>query len=353
MATETRFRFETLYAFAHQVMVAAGAPAEHATIVADHLAGANLVGHDSHGVHRLEEYVNAIQDGRVDPAATPQPVRETATTAVYEAAGVLGQVAGALVTDQAITRAKAQGTAVVIGRNANHIGRAGVYALQMADAGLVGQVYCSGNGSPLVAPWGSTERRLATNPIAFAVPTAGEPILVDVTTSVTAEGKVRVARNAGKRLPPDQILDRDGNPSNRPEDLYAGGSLLPLGAAMGHKGYGLSVVVDLLGAVLGGAGAGAMGSRFSNTFSLWAADPDALGGRAEMERIQQEYFAQLKSAAPKPGVEEVFLPGEPEQRTAAARRRAGLPLDAGTVTRLDGLADRLELPRLSANRASG
>ena len=348
MASETRFTHETLRSFAHQVMLAAGASEQNAAIVADHLAGANLVGHDSHGVHRLEEYVNAIQEGRVDPAATPRPVREGPTTAVYEAAGVLGQVAGALVTEQAIARAAAHGTAVVIGRNANHIGRAGVYALQMAEAGLVGQVYTSGNGSPLVAPWGSTERRLATNPIAIAVPTAGEPILVDVTTSVTAEGKVRVARNAGKLLPPDQILDRDGNPSNRPEDFYAGGSLLPLGAAMGHKGYGLAVIVDLLGALLGGAGAGGMATRFSNTFSLWAADPDALGGRDEMERLQAEYFAQLKSATPKPGVKEILLPGEPEQRTAAARTRDGLPLDPGTLTRLDGLADRLGLQQLSA-----
>ncbi len=350
MISETRFTFETLRSFAHQVMVSVGASDQNATIVADHLAGSNLVGHDSHGIHRLEEYVLAIHEGRVDPKAIPTPVRERATTAVYEAAGVLGQVAGALVTEQVITRALAQGTAVVTARNANHIGRAGVYALQMANAGLVGQVYCSCNGAPLVAPWGSTERMLATNPIAIAVPTAGEPILVDVTTSVTAEGKVRVARNSGKLLSPDQILDRDGNPSIRPEDLYAGGSILPLGAAMGHKGYGLSVVVDLLGALLGGAGAAKMDKKFSNNFSLWAVDPEVLGGRAEMERLQQEYFAQLKSAAPKPGVDEIFLPGEPEQRTAAARARDGLPLDAGTLTRLDGLADRLKLLLLSSQK---
>ena len=350
MTTVTHFTFETLQSFARQAMLSAGASDKNATIVADHLAGSNLVGHDSHGVHRLEEYVLAIDDGRVDPKAIPTPIHERLTTAVYEAAGVLGQVAGTIVTEQAINRALTHGTAVVTARNANHIGRAGVYALQMANAGLVGQVYCSGNGASLVAPWGSTERRLATNPIAIAVPTAGEPILVDVTTSVTAEGKIRVARNAGKLLPPDQILDRDGNPSNRPEDLYEGGSILPLGAAMGHKGYGLSVIVDLLGALLGGAGASMMAKKFSNNFSLWAADPDALGGRAEMERLQQEYFALLKSAAPKPGIDEIFLPGEPEQRTAAARTRDGLPLDAGTVTRLDGLADRLGLPRLSEQK---
>jgi uncharacterized oxidoreductase len=91
-------------------MVSVGASDQNATIVADHLAGSNLVGHDSHGIHRLEEYVLAIHEGRVDPKATPTPVRERATTAVYEAAGVLGQVAGALVTEQVITRALAQGS---------------------------------------------------------------------------------------------------------------------------------------------------------------------------------------------------------------------------------------------------
>ena len=350
MAHETRFTYDTLHAFACEVLAAAGASPSHTAAVAAHLADSNLAGHDSHGVHRLLQYTGAIEQGSIDPKAAPRTVRDGATTAVLDATAVFGQVAGLAGTELAISKARAHGTAVVGVRSANHIGRAGVYALRMATAGLVGQVFCSGRGAGIVAPWGGTTPLLSTNPIAVAVPTAGDPIVLDCTTSVTAEGKVRVARFAGKELPPGQILDREGRPSTRPEDLYDGGSMLPLGADMGHKGYGLSVIVDLVGATLAGGRAGAPRDRragFSNNFTLWAADPDALGGRAAMEELQQEYFALLKSSDCKPGVAEILLPGEPELRTAEVRRRDGLPLDEGTVSQLDELATRLGLQPLS------
>ena len=350
MAHETRFTYDTLHAFACEVLAAAGASPSHTAAVAAHLADSNLAGHDSHGVHRLLQYTGAIEQGSIDPKAAPRTVRDGATTAVLDATAVFGQVAGLAGTELAISKARAHGTAVVGVRSANHIGRAGVYALRMATAGLVGQVFCSGRGAGIVAPWGGTTPLLSTNPVAVAVPTAGDPIVLDCTTSVTAEGKVRVARFAGKELPPGQILDREGRPSTRPEDLYDGGSMLPLGADMGHKGYGLSVIVDLVGATLAGGRAGAPRDRragFSNNFTLWAADPDALGGRAAMEELQQEYFALLKSSDCKPGVAEILLPGEPELRTAEVRRRDGLPLDEGTVSQLDELATRLGLQPLS------
>ena len=350
MAHETRFTYDTLHAFACEVLAAAGASPSHTAAVAAHLADSNLAGHDSHGVHRLLQYTGAIEQGSIDPKAAPRTVRDGTTTAVLDATAVFGQVAGLAGTELAISKARAHGTAVVGVRSANHIGRAGVYALRMATAGLVGQVFCSGRGAGIVAPWGGTTPLLSTNPIAVAVPTAGDPIVLDCTTSVTAEGKVRVARFAGKELPPGQILDREGRPSTRPDDLYDGGSMLPLGADMGHKGYGLSVIVDLVGATLAGGRAGAPRDRragFSNNFTLWAADPDALGGRAAMEELQQEYFALLKSSDCKPGVAEILLPGEPELRTAEVRRRDGLPLDDGTVSQLDELATRLGLQPLS------
>ena len=350
MAHEPRFSYDTLHAFAREVLAAAGAPPSHCAAVADHLIDSNLAGHDSHGAHRLLQYTDAIDQGGIDPKATPRTVRDTATTAVLDATAVFGQVAGLAATELAIAKARAQGTAVVGVRNANHVGRAGVYALRMAAAGLVGQVFCSGRGAGIVAPWGGTTPILSTNPIAVAVPTAGDPVVLDCTTSVTAEGKVRVARFAGKELPPGQILDREGRPSIRPDDFYDGGSMLPLGADMGHKGYGMSVIVDLVGAMLAGGHAGAARDRragFSNNFTLWAADPEALGGRAAMEELQREYFALLKSSARKPGVEEILLPGEPELRSAEVRRREGLPLDEGTVSQLDDLATSLGLQPLS------
>ena len=325
MAHETRFTYDTLHAFAREVLAAAGAPPSHTAALADHLADSNLAGHDSHGVHRLLQYTDAIEQGNIDPKATPRTVCEGPTTAVLDANAVFGQVAGLAGTELAIAKARAHGTAVVGVRNANHIGRAGVYALRMAAAGLVGQVFCSGRGVGIVAPWGGTTPLLSTNPIAVGVPTAGDPVVLDCTTSVTAEGKVRVARFAGKELPPGQILDREGRPSTRPEDLYDGGSMLPLGADMGHKGYGLSVIVDLVGAMLAGGHAGAARdgrAGFSNNFTLWAADPEALwrprrhGGAA----------AGVLCAA-----EVVHKPGVEEMTASRASRRSCCPANRSCV----------------------
>ena len=245
-----------------------------------------------------------------------------------------------------ISKAQENGIAALSLRNCYHVGRVGVYPLAAAERGFIAQVHCNGHGVCRVAPWGGTEPRLATNPIAIAIPTRAEPLLVDITTSVVAEGKVRVSRNAGREIPEGWVLDSDGRPTTNPADLYEGGSLLPLGGREGHKGYGLSIVVDLLGGALSGAGCGTMTEKVGNGLFIQLTDPGCFCEREEFLDQVDRFTEYLKSSPLKEGVDDILLPGEPEQRTVARRREQGIDIDDGTWGQLIELAGTLgvEMP---------
>ena len=168
-------------------------------------------------------------------------------------------------------------------------------------------------------------------------------MLLDITTSVVAEGKVRLARNAGKPVPEGWILDREGRPTTDPAALYEGGTLLPLGGREGHKGYGLSVLCDLLGGVLTGAGSGLLVKDVGNGLFIQVVDPAAFGDREEFLDRVERFLAYLKSSARKPGVDEILLPGEPEQRMEARRRCEGIDVDEKTWKEVVSVARGLGL----------
>ncbi len=343
-----RFDPQQLLTFARRLLIALGSSEENADAVADHLVDANLAGHDSHGVLRLLQYSQHVAEGRIAPAAQPRVLRETDTTLLLDGNLAWGQVVAGRAIEAAVERARRHAVSAVAVRNCYHVGRVGVYPRMAARQGFVAQVLCNGHGVGRVAPWGAAEARLATNPIAIAVPTRGEPVLVDITTSVVAEGKVRVARLAGKQVPEGWILDGEGRPTTNPEDLYAGGTILPFGGREGHKGYGLSVVVDLLGGLLSGAGAGFLTETIGNGLFIQVTDPAAFAERDEFLDRVDEFIAYLKSARTKPGVEEILLPGEPEIRTEARRRNEGIEIDTGTIEKLDALARERGVEPLSS-----
>lgn len=342
-----RYEAATLRTLAADIIRALGGYPEHSDIVARHLVLANLVGHDSHGVFRLPQYTDYVRKGDIDPKARPTVERESAATAVVDGHNAWGHAVAEFATEIVVAKAKRTGMAAVGVRNAFHIGRAGAYTAMLAEQGLIGQIFCSAEGSGFTAPWGGIDRRLSTNPIAIAVPTSGDPILVDMTTTVVAEGKVKLARTAGKMLPPGWILDKDGEPSTDPEDLYSGGTLLPLGGSVAHKGYGLGVIVDLLGSVLTGGLPGLMGPTLHNHFLLQALDPTTIADRSVMEAAQERYFEYLRSSRKRADVERILLPGEPEQRSSAERRANGIPLDDGVIGSLDDLCEQLSVKPLA------
>lgn len=339
------FKAEELTEVATGLVSAMGAGPEAARAVAEHLVGANLAGHDSHGMIRVPQYHEHAKTGVLAARAAPCVERESPTTARIDGNWTWGQVTAGMALELAADKARRQGVAVVTARRCYHVGRVGVYPLLAARRGLVAKIWCNGHGAARVAPWGGVEPRLATNPIAIALPTRGEPILVDVTTSVVAEGKVRLLRNQGKPAPEGWILDREGNPTTNPADLYAGGTLLPLGGAVGHKGFGLGLVVDILGGVLSGAGSGLMtGAEVGNGLWIEVVDPEAFVSREEYLARLDTYLEYLRSSRLRPGFAEVLLPGEPETRTEARRRAAGIEIDEETWRQVQQVARELGVP---------
>ncbi|HWC04679.1 MAG TPA: Ldh family oxidoreductase [Methylomirabilota bacterium] len=331
-----------------------GADADVAAELARHLVGSNLAGHDSHGVIRVPQYVGDADQGLIVPSARPVLSREGAVAALVDARRGFGQHSTMFALEWAMARARQHGVAMVAVRHSTHIGRLGEYAERAAGAGLIGLVTVGAIGAGIggVVPFGGRTRFLGTNPWALSMPGRRRHFVFDAATSTLAEGKVRVARAAGKPLPPDAIVDPGGLPSRDAEAFYAGGALLPLGGALaGHKGYGLGLASALLGALgmIGDPEPTLVGAappetadtrgRIAGVF-LEVVDPAAFGDPAAYVQLVDEALDAAKRQSPAAGVAEVLVPGEPEERARVRRSRDGVPLSAATWAELGTVATR-------------
>ncbi len=318
------------------ILEAAGAPPAHAEAVAEGLVLANLMGHDSHGVIRLPWYIGAVEEGRVDAKAEPVLERDDGSVVIVNGRRGFGQVAAGYATTLVLER-MAQGRPLVaaFAHDSYHAGRIGFYVERIAAAGAVGVAMVNSHGGGrLVAPFGGRQRRLSTNPIAFAAPVAGgPPIVLDMATSVVAEGKVRVRRNTGERLPENWVVDKDGQPTRDAEDLYAGGALLPLGGPVqGYKGYGLSLMVEVLAGALSGAGCSRPGETWSGNGFF------CLGIAPTHPAVAEDVAGLIRHV--KADHEGVLVPGDPERSKRAHREAHGIELDAETWAQLSAVAAR-------------
>jgi uncharacterized oxidoreductase len=333
-----------LIELSRRIFVANGVGESVARRVAESLVDSNLAGHDSHGVIRVPTYVEMVKDGRVNPRAEPRVVRETAGTAVVDGGWHFGQIAAGFAMDVAIAKARGGGVGVVQLFQSGHVGRLGEWAAQAAAAGLVGIVTTNNHGGgQALAPFGGIGRRLSPSPIAIAAPGGPEfPLVLDMTTSVVAEGKVRVKRARGEPLPDGWIQDAQGRPSNRPEDFYGPpqGTLLPLGGPAGYKGFGLALMIDILSGALGGAGCSREGCHEmrGNGVFLQAIDPSAFGAGGFFEQQVASLVSYVQSPPLAPGFDKIRVPGEVEHETRQRRLREGIPVETETWERLQSLA---------------
>ncbi|HYU20554.1 MAG TPA: Ldh family oxidoreductase [Chloroflexota bacterium] len=327
---------------ATSIFTAAGATPENAQGVVSSLVDANLAGHDSHGVIRISAYVKDIREGRLDPKATPVVVRETASTAVIDGGTTFGQVSSRMAADLAIRKARAASLAAVAANHCHHTGRIGEWTERVAAAGLVGMATTAGpRGPQSVAPFGGAKGALGTNPMSWAIPRAAghPPVLMDYATSAVAQGKLQVARAKQEPVPDGCIIDAAGKPTNNVEDFFAGGLLLPFA---GHKGYALSVVVELLSVGLSAGDKVPAGER-AGTVLMVAIDPGAFRPAEEFTKYVESVVARLKAIPPAPGFSEVLVPGEPEARTRATRQREGIPVPERTWEGIEATARELGL----------
>jgi hydroxycarboxylate dehydrogenase B len=319
-----------------------GCEREEALRVARSLIGANLTGHDSHGVIRVPRYVDWVKSGDIVPNQTIDVLVDLPSLAVVDGRYGFGQTVAPEAVRIGIAKAKEQGLSAVSLRDAGHIGRVGEWAEMAAAAGLVSIHFVTASGSILVAPFGGAERRLSTAPFSVGIPRDNaEPVILDFATSLVAEGKVMVASQGGKTLPEGALIGSDGTLSTDPAQLYGplveGGPRDPgkgpgaIRAFGEHKGSGLAFMCEILGGSLTGTRATHVGrKKFANgMFSIYL-DPKRIDPGHVFDADVARYIAFFKSAKPVSGVSEVLVPGEPERAMRAERTNNGVPLSDET-----------------------
>jgi len=322
-----------LTTFVAAVMQAGGSEAREAETIARRLVDANCVGHDSHGVIRVGKYLEWVREGWLRPNQAPSLIVDTDALAIVDGNRGFGQVIGEFAAKLSIAKAAKSGIAMIGLRNCGHLGRVGDWAEMAAADGLVSLHFLNTSGAQRVAPFGGSDRRLSTNPISVGIPLDdADPVILDVTTSMVAEGKLMVAMNKGERVPEGWIIDGEGAPTTDPKAFYDGGALLTVG---GHKGSGLSIVTDLLaGAVSTGRSSDPDDPVLrNNMLSIYIA-PRVYAPDGWVTAEARRFVDWVKASPPMKAGEPVLAPGDVERRTREARTKSGVPLDDKTLADL-------------------
>lgn len=322
-------RLEQLIA---QIFAAAGCHGDEPQKVASRLVSANLVGHDSHGVIRAPIYVRWLREGKVRANQRPQVVFDSGPMALLDGQHGFGQVLGEVATQLAIDKAAEHGISVVGLRNSGHVGRVGDWVEMAADAGKIGLCFVNTTGlGMLTAPFGGIDRRLSANPFAAGIPAPpGKPLILDISCSAIAEGKLKVAYNKGISVPDGCILDHDGQPTNDPHVFYADppGAILSFG---GHKGFGLGMIVEVLAGALTGGGCTHPGpDRLEQGMLSIVIDPCRFQTQDAFCADVARFVDWVKTSRTVSPDGEILVPGEPEQKTRALRTQHGIELDDNT-----------------------
>ncbi len=334
---------EQLVKLGTEIFIAAGSPVEEANLVSKFLVRANLAGQDSHGVMRIIQYVRAIEKGDIRPGAKTEVVQETRSSALLNGNWGLGQVAAKRAMEIAIEKARGNSISSVCAFNLYHIGRLADYTEMAIKRDMIG--IAMANSTKRVAPHGGRESLLSTAPMSYAFPTGKEkPFILDMATSVCAEGKVRVMLHKGEKLPDGYIIDRDGNPSNNPEDLYQGGAILPLGGdSAGHKGFGLALVAEVLAGLLSSDGCAYEARKKGNGVFFEVIDIKSFMPVGEFKSQMDNLIRTIKSSKPRPGFKEILIPGELEYRIEQKRLKEGIHVPEKTWSEISNLAVRMGL----------
>jgi LDH2 family malate/lactate/ureidoglycolate dehydrogenase len=333
---------EALSTYVTELFEASGMSRGPASRLTNSLLLANRSGHDSHGIIRIPQYLEGIQRGSMDATIEPKVKLEGPAYVVVDGQWGFGQETARFAMAKAAEKARACGVGMATTIRTNHIGRLGEWAEQAAADGVIGLVCVAiaGAGGKAVAPFGGAERALSTNPLAIGIPREGQaPLLLDWATSILPEGKVRFARDKGVPVPPGCLLDKDGNPTTDPNDFYNGGMLLPFA---GHKGYALSLMIEVLGTLLGGAELPENEDPRGVYSGAWflAIDPTHTRRDGGFGNGLELLCARMLGVKPAPGFERVMLPGEPEHLTRLSRSES-ISVPAATWSAIAAHAERL------------
>jgi len=335
------------------ILLAWGMPEENAETTADILGWADLHGVDSHGISMLPGYDRLRRAGRANMNARPRIIKETPVSALVDGDCGLGHVPARFAMQVAIDKAKQSGIAIAAVRNSAHFGATGYYTLMAAKEGLIGMA-CTGASGVQVAPTFGKEAKLGTDPWSFAAPTAdGPPFLLDMATTTVAAGRIRNKANEGLECPPGWVLNKDGLPSTDPlEAREKGGFLTSLGGSpenSSYKGYGLAVMVNILGSCLSGASlitdpkkppGGDVGHCFI------AIDPGLFRDREEFTADVTRFCNDLRATKPVDPRQPVMVAGDPQWNNAKQRLQEGIPVGPGLLNQVRQIAQACAAPWL-------
>lgn len=333
-----------------------------AKTIAERLCGANLKGHDSHGIVRVPRYFEWMEREWVFANRKAELVIDAGALACLDAKQGFGQVAGEYAVDEGIKRAKTHGVSVVGLRNSGHLGRIGDWAERAADAGFISFHFVNVRGSLLVAPFGGTDRRGSTSPLAIGIPSKDkEHIILDMATSTVAEGKVMVAQKGGKPLPAGALVDSSGNLSTNPEVMYGkiGEDEVPdsengTGAitAFGlHKGSGINFMMEMLGGALTGSGVSAgiddkEKRKFANGMLSIYISVEKMVDLDYFTKEVQSYASFVRASPPSDKNGKVLIPGDKEIITNSDRMANGLPVAPIVWENIKQTAEKLNIHNL-------
>lgn len=341
-----------LETFVRSVCTATGVPSADAELMTKALVEADLRGVTSHGCARLPAYARALQSGIVNPAPAVTRIRGGHAIEVLDGDNGLGLVLGHRAMTRAVELARTAGIGAVTVRNGNHTGMLAAHLGPATSATMIG--YFTSNAPAIMAPFGGRDPLLSNGPLAYGIPTRGDPLVLDMAASATNRGRIRQYAQAGQPLPPGWALDEHGNETT---DAAAAlrGVVLPMG---GHKGYGLAVVNEVLAGVLPGAllavdmprdflkeGSRVLDSWSSGLLAV-AIDIAAIADTEEFLDRVEAFLVRLRSSRPAPGRDGVLVPGDIERERRVSQLRDGVELAPPVVAALEELAEEMSVAPL-------
>lgn len=317
---------DDLARFGTAVLQATGVPAADAHLLADSLVAAELWGHSSHGMLRLPWYVERLRSGAMKAITSPETVVDNGAVVVLDGRDGIGQILTDKAVKLGVERARRYGVSAVGVRNSNHFGTAAYFTRDAAKAGCV--TFLATNASPAMAPWGGREKAVGTNPWSIAAPAGRFGVAVmDIANTAVARGKIYLAAERGQEIPDTWAADGKGVPTTDAKEAIRG-LILPMA---GHKGYVISFMMDVLAGVLTGSG---FGSEIAGPYQpdrrsgcghlLMTIDVGTMMPRAEFEQRMEALIEQVKAVPAAEGIDEIFFPGELEDRNTERHRRQGI-----------------------------
>ena len=335
--------------FATALLLRVGLEPDKAAAVAEVLVEGDLLGHTTHGLALLPQYLAEAEKGGMRTTGEPLIVADFPAAVTWDGRRLPGPWLVRRAIELAMPRAKQNGLCAVSIRRSHHIGCLAAYLQRVTEQGLMAILTCSDPNVCSVAPFGGRREVFTPNPLAAAWPTAGDPVILDVSMSITTNGLTKRLHTEGRRFPGEWALTADGQPTDDPGALYTQppGTLLPMGGVdHGHKGYAFALLVEALTGALAGHGRADPGEGWGATVYLQIMNPACFGGAEEFRRQAEHVAAACRATPPRPGVERVRLPGESGIRRRAAQLAGGVELHPAILPALAPWAKKFGLAAL-------